>query len=204
MKDLAILVADKDMEQAIRGLLGRCRSLGIRDGIAYDLFVHPRRDPGCLNGAQEILRPLAGAYRYALVLFDLQGCGQENVEPDDLADQLKARLERNGWPGRAQVVVLAPELEVWVWTGSPHVAECMGWSGRQPSLRQWLAAEGHWPLEDTKPHHPKEAFEAALRHVRKPLSSAIYLELARRTSLAGHSEPAFLRFRQTLQEWFPR
>ena len=48
-----------------------------------------------------------------------------------------------------------------------------------------------WP---TTPPRPKEAMEAALRQVRKPRSSAIYLELAQRVSLRGHTEPAFQRF----------
>ena len=44
-KDLIILVADKNMEFAVRGILTRLEALGIRD-ITYDLYVHPERDPG--------------------------------------------------------------------------------------------------------------------------------------------------------------
>lgn len=203
MKELVVLVADKDMEQAIRGLLERSASLGIREAITCDVFIHPRRDPGCLGGAHELLRPMAARYRHALVLFDYEGCGRADTTADQLTDEVRSRLERNGWPGRAEAVVLAPELESWVWSRSPHVAACLGWGGERQLLRDWLAAEGYWPAGLAKPDCPKEAMEAALRQARKPLSSAIYLDLARRVSLVGHNEPAFLRFTHVLRAWFP-
>jgi hypothetical protein len=200
-RDLIVLVADKNMEATLVGLLKRPQSLGIAP-VTYDLFVHPHRDPGCLNEADDFLSSLAGAYRYALVVFDHQGCGREGVPPDQLAEELKARLVRKGWRERAEVVVLAPELEVWAWSDSLHVPRCLGWADRSPSLREWLATTGRWPIAEAKPRRPKEALEAALREVRKPRSSAIYLELARTVSLQGHDEPAFLRLTQALRRWF--
>ena len=53
-----------------------------------------------------------------------------------------------------------------------------------------------------KPADPKEATEAALCQVRKPRSSAIYLELAEKVSLQGHSDLAFLRSTRALWKWF--
>lgn len=137
------------------------------------------------------------------MLFDHDGCGRASTAPDDLANQVRQRLEANGWTGRAEAVVLAPELEVWVWSDSPHVAECLGWAGRQPLLREWLAATGQWPAGQAKPTNPKRAMEAALREARKPRSSAIYLDLASKASLRSHDEPAFLCFQQALRRWFP-
>ncbi|MGC8794699.1 MAG: methylation-associated defense system protein MAD4 [Bryobacteraceae bacterium] len=200
-KDLILLVADKNMEAVMAGLLDRPQSLGIRS-ISFDIFVHPRRDPGCLTSADDFLRPFSSAYRYALVLFDHEGCGRESTPAETLADEVKTRLENAGWPGRTEVVVLAPELEVWAWTDSPHVARSLGWTDRTPPLREWLADRGYWPPEETKPAQPKAALEAALREVRKPRSSAIYGDLARSVSLKGHTEPAFLRLIHALQRWF--
>jgi hypothetical protein len=200
-KELVVLVADKNMEAVMAGLLGRPQSLSIR-AISCDVFVHPRRDPGCLTGADDFLRPFSGAYRYALVLFDHEGCGRESNSPEALAAEVKARLEGAGWADRAEAVVLAPELEVWAWTDSPHVPRCLGWADRVPPLREWLAKTGYWQPDQTKPRQPKPAFEAALREVCKPRSSAIYGDLARSVSLKGHTEPAFLRLTQALQKWF--
>lgn len=202
MIDLIVLVADKNMEQTVKGLLGRHHSLGIRP-VEYDIFVHARRDPGCLNEAHDFLRPFAGAYNHALVMFDREGCGREQISVDKLTQEVQDRLVTNGWPEQADVVIIDPELEVWVWSDSPHVAACLGWPTDQPSLRDWLAQNDHWPFTRPKPLHPKEAMEAALRQARKPRSSAIYMDLAQKVRLSGHTEPAFRRLTQALQRWFP-
>ncbi|MGQ9859519.1 MAG: hypothetical protein ACUVS3_12650 [Thermodesulfobacteriota bacterium] len=69
MKDLVVLVPDKNTEAAMKALLEhRQHALGIRP-ITFDIFVHPRRDPGVYHEAEEFLRPLQSQYRYALVLF---------------------------------------------------------------------------------------------------------------------------------------
>ena len=97
-RDLVVLVADKNMEAVMVGLLGRPQSLGIR-AITFDVFVHPRRDPGCLTGADDFLRPFGGAYHYALVLFDHEGCGREPISPESLADRGEGALGRGGMGG---------------------------------------------------------------------------------------------------------
>ena len=203
MKDLVLLVADKDMEHAVKGLLGRPEALGLCSGIVWDLFVHSGRDPGCLNRAHEFLRPLSALYHHAMVMFDRLGCGREKAGCEELAGMVMDRLSRNGWDDRAHVVVIDPELEVWAWSRSPHVAACLGWEGQTHALRSWLQEVGLWPAEQTKPPRPKEAMLAALRERRRPYSSSIYLELASRVSLQGHSETAFLQFVGALRAWFP-
>ncbi len=203
MKDVVVLAADKDMEQALKGLLSRPQALGIRLP-SFDLFAHPRHDPGCLNEAHNFLRSFIQSYNHALVVFDHQGCGQERISPQELAVEARKRLSRSGWDEQAEVIVLAPELEVWVWSSSPYVEACLGWSGHHPSLHEWLTETGHRRPGALKPDRPKEAMEAALRQVRRPRSSSIYLELAQKVSLSGHSEPAFLRLVGALQRWFPQ
>ncbi len=203
MKDLIVLVADKNMESAISGMLGRPQELGIRP-ISYDLFVHPRRDPGCRKEAHDFLRPFHRGYGFALVMFDHKGCGRERDQANDVAESVKRNLRRSGWLDRADAVVIAPELEAWVWAPSTDVEICLGWAGRNPSLRNWLANNRHWPYRFPKPPRPKEAMAAALQEVRKPRSSAIYLQLAQRVDLQGHTEPAFLRLTRALQRCFPQ
>jgi hypothetical protein len=55
----------------------------------------------------------------------------------------------------------------------------------------------------TKPVKPKEAVEVLLRTARKPRSSSIYLELARVVGTDHCTDPAFLKLRSCLREWFP-
>ena len=89
--DLVLLVADKNIEYGMRGLLGRPEALGIRP-IQFKIYVHPQHDPGCVARAQEFLRPFSSDYNHALVVFDHQGCGREELTPPHIADALRGRL----------------------------------------------------------------------------------------------------------------
>ena len=71
-KDLILLVADKNMEASLKGLLLRSQALGLRRMI-FDLYVHPERDPGCLLRAHDFLRPFVTRYERALVVLDHAG-----------------------------------------------------------------------------------------------------------------------------------
>lgn len=204
MKDLVVLVADKDAEYALRGLLERPRALGIRQ-ITYDIFVHQRHDPGCFRESHNFLRAFASTHGHALIMFDFEGSGRDGKQSaEDLAESVLKRLQQNGWPsGRAEVIVLVPELEIWVWNPSPHVARALGWEGDLKHLRKWLCEVGYWPEGDPKPPRPKEAMEAAMRRALRPRSSSVYWEIARNATLSGHNEPAFCRLVSALRRWFP-
>jgi len=140
MKDLVILVADKNMEYAIKGILSRPEALSIRQ-INFYLFVHPQNDSGCLNDGAHFLRTSLSTHTHALVLFYREGCGRENMTRKQLEERVEAELYRSGWQ-QAAAVVLDPELEIWVWSGSPHVAEILGWRSLQVDLNRWLIKKG--------------------------------------------------------------
>lgn len=201
VKDLVCLVADKNMEQTLLGLLNRPEALGIR-APSFDLFVHEERDPGCCHHGAEFLRAFSSRYRHALLLFDYEGCGQENVPSKDLELQLESQLRRNGWDDRARVIAIEPELEAWVWSDSPEVDAILGWSGRIPDLRSWLEQEGWLTRSASKPERPKEAVEAALYKVRQPRSSATYRKLAEGVSLRRCQDRKFARLKRSLRRWF--
>lgn len=202
-KDLVLLVADKNMEASLTGLLSRYQSLVIRR-LTFDLFIHPDRDPGCLLRAHDLLRPLVGRYEQAMVVLDQKGCGQEEVERSLLEADIERRLGGAGWEDRAAAVVIAPELENWVWSDSPHVDRALGWESRTVPLRSWLQEEGLLQAGSTKPFEPKRAVELVLRTVRIPRSSAIYLALAQSVSTERCTDPAFAKLRRCLREWFPQ
>lgn len=201
VKDLVCLVADKNMEQTLLGLLNRPEALGIR-APTFDVFVHEERDPGCCRHGTEFLRTFSSRYVHALLIFDHEGCGQEGVPAKNLERRLESELRRNGWDDRARVLAIDPELEVWVWSDSPEVDAILGWAGRLPDLRAWLQQEG-WLADDAiKPQRPKEAVEAALYEVRKPRSSATYRKLAESVSLRRCQDRKFARLKRTLRHWF--
>jgi hypothetical protein len=201
-KDLIALVADKDMESFLRGLLTRTNSLGVQP-FGYDVFFHPGKDPGCLKKAHDFLRAFHRTYRHALVIFDREGCGSEDKSREELERLVENRLYQSGWENRGAAIVIDPELENWVWTNSPHVENALGWEGRIPNLRDWLVAERFLRSPAaSKPSRPKEAIEKAMRIAKKPRSSSIYLQLAKTVTLTGCTDKAFLKFRQTISTWF--
>lgn len=200
-RDLIVLVADRNMAAAVDGLLARREALGLRQ-ISADIRRHPEKDSGCRTSGVEFLRTFVKAYEHALLMFDHEGCGAEMESVITLEDEIGAGLVQAGWGDRASVVIFEPELEAWVWADSPHVDGVLGWKGRQPNLRTWLTEKGFWAQNTFKPTRPKEAMEAALREVKKPRSSALYQSLAERVSLTRCQDRAFLKFKQTMKEWF--
>jgi len=200
-RDLVVLVPCKNMEFSVRGILSRPEALSIRRPM-FDLFVHPERDPGCLLKARAFLSPFRRTYAHALVMFDREGCGKEQFTREDLERGIEEDLGNAGWRGRAAAIVIDPELEAWVWSDSPHVDTCLGWTGRKPDLRSWLQHEGFLQQGSTKPKRPKEAMRAAMRLVRQVPSSAIYADLARRVSLRHCRDLSFRKLRHTLASWF--
>lgn len=200
--DLIVLVADRNMAATVTAILSRAESLGIRP-IRFDVDVHPQKDPGVLRQSQEYLRASVGMYDHALIVFDREGCGKEQKTREELEETVEAALALTGWATDSAVaIVIDPELENWFWSSSPHVEKAVGWTDRDEALRQWLVSRELLQEGEAKPGRPKEAVEAALREMRKPRSSAIYKALAEQVSLRLCEDPAFLKFKQTLQSWF--
>ena len=201
-QELVVLVADKDIEYGLRGLLARPRALGMRS-ISSEILVHPKHDPGCVGDAHNVLRTYARDYAHALVVFDREGSGREAVDPRALEREMQSRLATSGWGDRAEVIAIDPELEVWVFAASPHVEGCFGWPKRLGTLRRWLARQGFWPEGQAKPGRPKEAVERILREIRRPRSPALYHCLGQRVGVKRCSDGAFLKLIQVLGSWFP-
>jgi len=200
--DLIILVPGHDDREAIDGLLEyRCESIGISP-IRHKFIVHPRRDPGCFNEAAEMLQPYIRNARYALVIFDHEGSGQETKSRQEISRELEILLSRHGWENRIKVIVIEPELENWIWSDSPRVDEVLGWHGHDPPLRNWLHNNGLLPNGQLKPPKPKEAFRKALRESRIHPSSALFADLAERVSLERCQDSAFNELKNVLKSWF--
>ena len=202
--NLIILVADRNTQFLMQGLLTRHQSFGIKDlSSSLDhIFVHFQRDAGCYNQCSEFLRPFASDYNFALVIFDHEGSGQEHKSRKEIENELEQKLSISGWENRAKVIVLEPEIESWVWSNSPHVEKILGWEEKNPDLKTWLQNKGFLQADEIKPSRPKEAVEEAMREVRKPRSSSIYQQLAEKVSFKNCIDEPFIKLRETLQSWF--
>ena len=203
-KDLIVLTADKDMRHALLALLrSRSEAMGIRH-VAFDILVHSEHDPGCARRGVSFLENYAADYDHGLLLFDHEGSGQERTSRELLQQDLDREFARSIWGDRAKTIVVDPELEAWVWGGSPHVAAVAGWANRSRALRDWLVSQGWLRAGELKPRRPKEAFHAALRRAGVARSASLYERLAERVSLENCRDPSFRELKRTLRTWFPQ
>jgi hypothetical protein len=200
--DLVCVVADLQMEQTLKGLLGRSEALKMRK-IRHQIYRFGR-DPGCWQRGHEYLRSFVQQFHHALVIFDRKGCGQEGTRLELEAD-LEQRLKQNGWGERAAAIVIDPMLEIWVFSDSPNVSAALGWS-RDSELRAWWVEKEFLAPGELKPRqrNPKEAVDAAMFAVQKPRSGAVYRRIAETVSVNRCQDPAFIKLRETLRLWFPK
>lgn len=203
MKDLYVLVADKDMEFLLKGLLPRMPKVYNLREFSFAIEVHSLHDAGCRAMTPYDFSDKAYQGRYALLLFDYEGSGA-NVPHAKLVQEMEDKLQlikENGWFEDMAVVVIEPELENWVWVNSPHLATAIDWDSID-DLHQWLDKEGLKPLHQPKPNRPKEAFEQALFKSKMPRSSSIYKEIAEKASFKKCIDANFHKLRDMLIRWF--
>ncbi|MFQ3580091.1 MAG: hypothetical protein SNJ71_08135 [Bacteroidales bacterium] len=201
MKDLIILTADKNTKFLLQGLLPRLpQVLGIKR-IEYDIEVHPERDPGCRISSHEFLRPFVHDYHYSIVIFDYEGCGRQNEMPCTIENEIKNKLNDNGWDLRNNVFIINPEIENWVWIKSPHLSSAINF-GSIDELYKWLSENNLISENQTKPLRPKEVFEKALRKSKTPRSSSIYEKIAKQASFKNCTDNEFNKFINQMYEWF--
>jgi len=209
MRDCLFLVADKNMEGMLKGFFSReafHRAMGcghLDFDSRQDLLVaHGQNDPGLYTRANEFLQPYARTHQHAVVIVDAEWSGSPGK--DAILQRLNQHLTNVGWSDDSGCgVVLAPELENWVWQDSPHVCSALGSDMTFAALRAELEAKGFWQPNEAKPDRPKEAVEWALRQSRKGRSSAIYQQLATRVTAKGCTDQAFRTLRNALLRWFP-
>ena len=184
-------------------LIERHQSLRIRRmsvDINSDILSHPRHDPGVFHEAGDFLSISAQQYQHALVVIDAEWSGSpENAE--DIEAKIQNDLNRKGWEGRSAVIVIDPELEIWVWSQSDEVPRLLGTDWE--TIKDLGDQTGYWQEGETKPSRPKELLDMVLHRTRKPRSSALYRQLAEKVSLRGCQDSSFRRFCEVLQGWFP-
>lgn len=203
-KDLIVLVADSQQKQTVATLLTKRQpSLGIRRvpvDINSDILSHPRHDPGVFHEAGDFLAVFAQQYQHALVLIDAEWEGSP-ASAKEIEEKIQNDLNRNSWKERSAVIVIDPELEIWVWSQAPHVPRLFGTDWE--TIKDLGHRKSYWHKGETKPSRPKELLEEILHHTRKKRSAALYQQLAEKVSLETCQDSSFRRFREILQGWFP-
>ncbi len=206
MKDLIILAADKAQQALLDGLLPQVARKERWPMPTYDCKVHQHHDSGVLREAHNFLRIYKRTHRHALVLFDYEGCGSEAVQTRELIEQrVTNNLLTTGWAADCcAVIVVAPEIESWLWVAETHIQEVISWRATTGSVYQWLGERGFQflPPDTQKPLRPKEAFDAVLQHADQPYSSTFFKQIAARASYKRCHDPAFVKLLTHLRQWF--
>jgi len=203
MKDLIVAVADSYQEKVIEALLPRVPITSGTKEFTFDIMRNSGHDSGSYNDSHELLRPFINQYRFALVVFDFEGCGAEHLKTKaEIETEVHDLLNVNGWGNRNAVIVIQPELENWLWMDNPHVSQAIGWE-KQESLYDWARNESYLSGNASKPSRPKETFERALKIAETPKSAAIYKKIAARASYRNCEDEFFKQLILKLQEWFP-
>lgn len=199
MKDLVLLVADKNAEYALKGALERTHRFGIRP-ITFEFRRHPGQDGGVRESGPEVLAREHRRFSQALLVMDFDGCGANSDAPT-LEAELDRRLQRT-WQDRAKAIVIEPEVDVWMWGSDNAIREIVGWP-HDDMIRSWLGRKGFEFQANNKPLLPKESLEAVLKEAKQPRSSALYQQIASKISLRNCTDTAFQRLRHQLINWFP-
>jgi hypothetical protein len=145
------------------------------------------------------LAPFRGSHSRAIVLLDVKFPGSPGSR-EAIETNIQQRLNTQGWEGRSRVIAIDPELEVWVWSDSPHVPRILGLAHSE--IRDIADEHDWWAKGAPKPIRPKELMSAALRRAGKVRSAAIYAQLAETVSVQRCKDAAFAGLRDTLREWF--
>lgn len=110
--DLVILATDRNIQNALQSLFARF-PLQDQAGNRIDIrYVIGRDDPFTFRHAADLLRPCSRKAQYALAVLDFQWSHSFETSAQ-IRDRLRDRLEKNGWPGRCEVIVIDPMLEIW-------------------------------------------------------------------------------------------
>lgn len=200
-QDLIVLAADLSMQRAIDEVLKRHQALGTRR-IEWKSIQQPNYDTAFLQRAHLTLQAQSRNYQHALAVCDRHGCAKPKLPREELEGIIEANLGQ-AWDDCAAAVVIDPELEIWFWADSPHVAGVIGWSGGMADLQRWLRTEKYLAEGAAKPANPKAALHHALQLAKKQKSSSLFQSLAAKVSLQSCIDPAFLKLKETLQRWFP-
>ena len=200
MKNLLILCADPSIKVTVETLLAkRKKSLNISD-ISYELKVHDDRDTGVLNEGLELTRKYRNQFHKFILIFDYDGCGSSE-SPEEIRERLLNQGRSLGFSeDNLELIIINPELEIWVWKNIIHLAKMVGWTESQ--LRDWL--KSNYGIENKKPEKPQAVYRKLLWHRQKPKSADNFRYLAEKISLRNCQEQGFKLFSETLRKWFPK
>ena len=203
MSDLIILVADKDTEQLLEGLLIRIPQTELTRSFDYKILKHPQRDGGVRTDAVDFLRTFMSDVQKLLIVFDYEGCGENQLNAVELEQKIENDLVANGWTAaNICICVINPELENWVWISENAMNKHLDLDWKETeTIKEWLALQNFTYHINHKPIKPKEAFQKLLEQQNITWSASLFKKLAK-SSYKNCQDPTFLKMLDCLKLWF--
>lgn len=205
MEELIILVADKDTEQLLLGLLPKIIKTEQLSNFNFRIFKHPQRDGGVRTDAVNFVRTYLSETTKLFIVFDYEGSGEHSLDAQGLETKIENELIANGWQqDNVCVCIIDPELENWVWVSENAMNEHLNleWKETQ-TIKNWLEQQNPAFIynSNNKPTCPKEAFEKLLEHQDITWSSSVFKKVAN-CSYKNCQDRAFLKMLNQLKIWF--
>lgn len=132
-KDLVLLVPGANEEFVMRGILSRHQALNIRPLTWQCLRGHG--DGGVRKHGASLLALRRDDFMHALLILDHEGSGAERQDAESLEAVLDRQLQEC-WQDRAKSIVIAPEVDVWMWGSDNALQGVIPWSKRV-RIRTW-------------------------------------------------------------------
>lgn len=204
-RDVVFYVADGTMEAVFQKFLGKGAfegRLGCKS-FSYDIARDPRSTDGGLHRrAHLLLEGYKNTHEKVVVVLDQQFGGE--LPAEQVRQDIEANLEKSGWAtGSYAVIVIDPELEVWLWQDNGHVEHAVGYKG-QKRLREHLADIGEWPNDQAKPSDPKASIQKLIKSNRAGPPMVVYSNIASNVSAKRCVDGAFQSMVDQLGGWFPK
>ena len=139
MKDLVLLVADKNAQFALKGALNRPEAWAFAPS-SLSFACIPAGDGGTRKSGPEMLALERRRFSHALLVLDFEGCGTDLPNATALETQLDKKLSSQ-WKTDAKSIVIEPELDVWVWGADNAVEAVIEWPAGK-GVREWLLEQG--------------------------------------------------------------
>ncbi len=197
--DLVALVPDVHIDAIIRALVQR-----LWPQISFR-SVKAKGDPDVFHQAAERLRRFIRQAHYALVILDFRWARPSDLETShQVRENLKDRLSQSGWQDRCEVVVIDPEIEIWLWADVRTLARAIEPEHENEILK--LLPQG-----SVKPRNPKEELDRVISQinrdyrVRAKRDTRLYERFAweiPKKRLERCADPAFQHLRSALSSWF--
>ncbi len=213
MNSLIVLTADSTMKVFFDTLIDKMIGAEI---INLDEFkvINLSGDSETRSKGADFLRKYNKRYPNAMIIFDPEGSGLEDIDIETERENIANRLSSNGFTN-VEVIILRPELEILLWLYDSNKQDynkvLKDLLDQKDNLYHKLKNENKIQRNSFKSIRPKETFKELLKQKRIPVSATNYKEMIQNmyintsqnvNPLQDCNDLSFKCFYDTLIKWY--